>query len=74
MSQEKAFGEKSDSTLWISLAVGFLLIGALAAGQWASAGSEKDAAKSASSVQAKKSAEPVYRCADGRISFTPCSK
>ncbi|MGQ0698425.1 MAG: hypothetical protein ACT4PZ_09295 [Panacagrimonas sp.] len=71
-TQHKTFGQKSDTTLWISLGVGFALMGALGVAQWAS--NPSTAAKSAVSVQTKtNSAEPVYKCADGRVSFAPCS-
>ena len=69
------FAEKSDMTLWITLSVGFAVIGALGAAHWASH-AEKAAAKSkpANTVQAQSSnAGSVFRCADGRVSFTPCS-
>lgn len=67
----KPFGQKSDTTLWISLAVGFAVLGALGFAQWASSAST--AVKPTVSVQAKTtSTAPVYRCADGRVSFTPC--
>lgn len=71
--QERAFGEKSDKTLWIALSVGFAVIGALGTAHWMSH-AEKVASKPAVTVQAKSaSAGSVFRCADGRVSFTPCS-
>lgn len=74
-TQYKPFGQKSDTTFWISLGVGLALIGVLGVAQWvSSASAAKATAKSTVSAQAKtNSADPVYRCADGRVSFTPCS-
>lgn len=71
----KTFGQKSDTTFWISLGVGLALIGALGVAQWMSnASAEKATVKPTAGVQAQtNSANPVYRCADGRVSFTPCS-
>lgn len=72
-TQYKTFGQKSDTTFWISLGVGIVLIGALGIAA-SNASATKAAAKPAVSVQAKtKSVDPVYRCADGRVSFAPCS-
>ena len=70
----RTFEQKSDTTLWISLGVGLALIGALAVADWASdASAASAAAESSASVQTRKpSVDPVYRCADGRVSFTPC--
>ncbi|MGQ0503304.1 MAG: hypothetical protein ACT4P0_11995 [Panacagrimonas sp.] len=74
MTQPKAFGQKSDTTFWISLGVGLALIGVLGAMQWeSSVSTRKVAVKTAADVQAKaRSVAPVYRCNDGRVSFTPC--
>lgn len=67
-----AFGQKTDITFWISVGVGFALVGAMGVAQYVS----KDAvaaAKPVPSVQAKAStADPVYQC-NGRVSFKPCS-
>lgn len=72
---QKPFGQQSDTTFWISLVVGLALIGALAIVQWASKASAANTdAKSTVSLQDKQSSvDPVYRCANGKVSFTPCS-
>ena len=71
---DKPFGSSSDSTLWISLGVGFLLIASLAAAHIVSSASDASA-KAAVTVKAKThSTSPVYRCADGGVSFSPCKK
>jgi len=68
----KTFEQKSDNALRIGLAVGLLLIGGFAVAQWTSHGSAH--AKPAASAPVKaESSEPVYRCADGGVSFKPCS-
>ena len=72
-TSERAFGEKSDTTLKIGLAIGFAVLGGLGVAQWAFSASNAESAKSSVTVEAKKSADPVYRCADGRVSFNPCS-
>lgn len=73
---DKPFGSSSDSTLWISLGVGFLLIGSLAAAHIVSSASDASAKeKAAMTVKVKThSTSPVYRCADGGVSFSPCKK
>lgn len=72
-AMDKPFGSSSDSTLWISLGVGFLLIGSLAAAHIVSSASDASAKKAAVHVQAKShTTSPVYRCADGGVSFSPC--
>lgn len=73
-TRTRSFEQKSDMTLWITLGVGFAVIGALGAAHWAHH-ADKAASKPATAVQATKSASAgsVFRCADGRVSFTPCS-
>jgi hypothetical protein len=72
-TMDRPFGQKSDTTLWISLAVGFAVMGALGAAHWSSSASAHAAAKPVANVQGKPKSDPVYRCADGRVSFTPCN-
>lgn len=75
-TQQTTFGQKSDTNLWISLGVGLVLIGAVGVIDWMSkASATKAAAKPATSTQqaTAKSVAPVYQCAGGRVSFTPCS-
>ena len=75
-TRTRTYEQKSDMTLWIALGVGFSVIGALGAAHWASH-AEKVANKQAATavtVQAKSSAAgSVHRCADGRVSFSPCT-
>lgn len=73
-TRTRTYEQKSDRTFWIALGVGFAVIGALGAAHWVSH-AHKAAAKPAAAVQATKSsaAGSVYRCADGRVSFSPCS-
>jgi hypothetical protein len=68
----KALERKSDTIFWISLGVGFALVGALAFAHWSSSTSASNAtARSTLSVQAKTShTDPVYQC-DGHVSFKP---
>ncbi|MGQ0620308.1 MAG: hypothetical protein ACT4QA_10365 [Panacagrimonas sp.] len=70
----KTFEQRSDTVLWISLGVGFALMGALGVANWASnASAGKAAVKPTDSVQAKTSSvDPVYQC-NGHVSFKPCS-
>ena len=72
-TRTRTYEQKSDKTLWITLGVGFAVIGALGAAHWVSH-AEKAAAKSAQTTQAAQSsaAGTVHRCADGRVSFAPC--
>ena len=75
-TRTRTYEQKSDKTLWITLGVGFAVIGALGAAHWVSH-AEKTANKQAAAavtVQAKSSAAgAVHRCADGRVSFAPCT-
>lgn len=73
-TRTRTYEQKSDMTLWITLSVGFAVVGALGAAHFASRDKKPAAPKPAATVQAKSNgAESVYRCADGRVSFTPCS-
>ena len=71
----RSFEQKSDKTFWVILAVGVAIVAALALVDWASkASATQSAAKQPATVQATtSSADPVYKCADGRVSFKPCS-
>jgi hypothetical protein len=70
----RSFEKKSDRTFLIILAVAFAVVGGLFAADWVSKASNPTvASKPAASAQAKTStADPVYKCADGRVSFKPC--
>ncbi|HKY92307.1 MAG TPA: hypothetical protein VJM11_14760 [Nevskiaceae bacterium] len=71
----RSFGQKSDKTFWIILGVGVALVAMLALLDYVSnASATARAPKQDATVQAKTStADPVYKCADGRVSFKPCS-
>lgn len=75
-TRTRSYERKADMTMWITLAVGFAVLGALGTAHWVSHG-QKVAAKAAASAQqtAQKSsaAGSVHRCADGRVSFSPCT-
>jgi hypothetical protein len=73
-TRTRTYEQKSDMTMWITLGVGFAVLGALGVAHWASH-AEKAAAKAAAPVEHVKSAsaDSVHRCADGRVSFTPCT-
>lgn len=74
-TRTRSYERKSDMTLWITLAVGFAVIGALGTAHWVSH-SHKVASKPAAAAQAAQkstAAGPVHRCADGRVSFNPCT-
>lgn len=82
MSQEfarstpsRSFEKQSDRTFLIILVVGIALVGGLGLADWLSKASAPHAApaKAAASAQARTGAvDPVYKCADGRVSFKPC--
>jgi hypothetical protein len=73
-TRTRTYETKSDMTMWIALGVGFAVLGALGAAHWASH-AEKAAAKAAAPAAHVSSAshDSVHRCADGRVSFAPCT-
>lgn len=74
-THRRSFEERADRTLYIALAVGFLVIGALGTAHFVShVSSPKRSAKpAAATTHAAASSSSVFRCADGRVSFSPCS-
>jgi hypothetical protein len=73
--RHRTFEERADRTLYIALGVGFLVIGALGTAHWVSHASSAKASahKPAATTHAKADSSSVFRCNDGRVSFTPCS-
>lgn len=73
-SYESYSPKTGNMALWVSLALGFGLIGAMGVAHWSSHSQAKAAKQAAAVVQAQPAkSSSVFQCADGRVSFTPCS-
>lgn len=70
----RSFEERADATLRISVGIALAIVAAFGVAQWATtASADTTVEKPAVSVQASSdNSEAVHRCADGRVSFTPC--